>query len=98
VAWKNDPDKRRLDREHYQHPEYVRNRPVVLRRAGGRCEQCGRRALLQVDHKTPLAILVDHSLANLWALCGPCHAAKTARDSHAARRAERPAPRPRTVW
>jgi 5-methylcytosine-specific restriction enzyme A len=103
VPWNNDdPDKRRRDAEHYRDPEYLRNKPVVLRRAGGRCEQCGKRtSRLQVDHRVPLAIRVDHSVANLWALCsgpGSCHAAKTAQDSHAARRAKRPAPRPRTVW
>jgi 5-methylcytosine-specific restriction endonuclease McrA len=98
MAWENSPEKRARDAEHYRHPEYVRNRPLALRRANGRCEKCGRRARLQVDHKTPLAILVDHSLANLWGLCGTCHSAKTAADSHAARQAKRPAPRPRTQW
>lgn len=105
MAWEKDAEARRRDAEHYRHPEYVRNRPIVLRRAAGKCEQCGKRtSRLQVDHRVPLSVRVDHSLGNLWALCGPssgpgsCHAAKTARDSNAARQAKRPAPRPKTQW
>jgi 5-methylcytosine-specific restriction endonuclease McrA len=86
MPWRNqDPAKRQQDRDRYRDPEYLRNRQIVLRRASGRCERCGRRGRLQVDHITPLAVRVDHSLANLQALCcGPssCHASKTAADSH----------------
>lgn len=105
MPWKNDdPAKRRRDAEVYRNPEFVRNRAVVLRRAGGRCEQCGKRAArLQVDHRTAVSATgrPDHSVANLQALCsgpGSCHSAKTAQESHAARQAKRPAPRPRTRW
>jgi len=91
VPWQatNTPAKRRRDAEVYRDPEFVRDRAIVLRRAGGRCEECGRRGRLQVDHITPVAVRVDHSLGNLQALCsgpGSCHAAKTARDSNATRR------------
>ena len=102
MPWRNDPEKRRRDAKVYQDPEFVRNRAIVRRRAGGRCEQCGRTGRrLQVDHVVPVAVRVDHSLANLQALCsgpGSCHAAKTARDSHARRSAARPSPTPRTIW
>ena len=104
MPWRNDPGKRRRDAETYGDPEYRRNRAIVLRRAGGRCEQCGKRAArLEVDHIAAVSATgrPDHSLGNLQALCsgpGSCHSAKTAQDSHAARRARRPAPRPRTRW
>ena len=45
---------------------------------------------LQVDHKTPLSVRIDHSLANLWALCsgpGSCKAVKSSRAGGQARRA-----------
>lgn len=108
MAWKNDAEKRRQDAEHYRAPEFVKNKPIVKRRANGRCEcqgQCGKHAAcgrrssrIEVDHTVPLAIRIDHSLGNLAGLCPECHRAKTARDSHAARQAKRPAPRPRTQW
>lgn len=94
MPWSNDPEKRKRDQE------FVRNRPVVLRWAGGRCEQCGARRPLQVDHRVPVYIRVDRSLGNLWALCLPCHQVKSAADGHDPRRQRkpRPSPRPRTVW
>jgi hypothetical protein len=100
MPWSNDPAKRQRDAEVYQDPEFVRNKAVVLRRAAGRCEQCGARRRLQVDHRTPVWIRLDHSLGNLWGLCLPCHQAKSAAEGHDARRRKpkRPAPRPRTQW
>jgi 5-methylcytosine-specific restriction endonuclease McrA len=99
MAWSNDPEKRRRDAEHYRNPEFVRNKPLVVRRANGRCEQCGKRASrIEVDHTVPLSVRVDHSLGNLRGLCTECHQVKTAKDSHAGRQAKRPAPRPRTQW
>lgn len=104
MPWQNgDPAKRQQDRDRYQDPEFIRNRKVVLRRAAGKCEECGRRGRLQVDHRVPLSVRVDHSLGNLRALCcGPasCHSRKTAAEGHEARRrqAGRPSPTPRTVW
>jgi 5-methylcytosine-specific restriction endonuclease McrA len=106
MPWRNDPDKRRRDNEHYRDPEFVRNRIVVLRRAGGRCEQCSKRTRrLQVDHKVPLSVRIDHSLGNLWALCsgpGSCHAKKTAQEGRGYRGGKRreiePPLQSRTVW
>ena len=106
MPWENDdPAKRRRDAERYRDPVYLRNKPVVLRRANGRCEQCGKRTTrLQVDHKTPLSVRIDHSLANLWALCsgpGSCHAAKSSREGGQARRARPRDPdftTPNTPW
>lgn len=102
MPWQNDPDKRRRDRETYEDPEFIKNRAIVRRRANGRCERCGRTGRrIQVDHVVPRSQGGGHGLDNLQALCsgpGSCHAAKTARESHATRRPERPAPTPRTVW
>ena len=102
MTWKNDTASRQRDAERYRDPQYVRNSAIVRRRANGICEQCGRRGRIQVDHKIPLAVRIDHSLANLWALCEPCHRSKTARDSrHAPRRPADPGfdnDRPRTQF
>jgi len=106
VAWSTDPEKRAKDVATYGSAEYRRNASIVRRRAGGKCEKCGRRARrLEVDHRVPVSAtgVPDHSLANLWLLCADpgtnsCHGAKTAQESHAARQAKRPAPRPRTQW
>ena len=105
MAWTKTAASREQDRTRYQDPEYKRNRAVVLRRAGGRCEQCGRRARLEVDHKVPLAAGGGHELANMQAICagpGSCHATKTARDSRQTpRKPSDPAfdnDRPNTRW
>ena len=48
-----------------------------------RCEVCGRFAVFEVDHKTPIdksGAWYDH--ANLQLLCAfPCHSTKTAREN-----------------
>ena len=102
MPWRNDPEKRRRDAAIYQDPEFVKNRAIVRRRADGRCDRCGRRGRrIQVDHIVPVASGGGHGLDNLQALCsgpGSCHAAKTARESHAHRSAGRPSPTPRTIW
>jgi 5-methylcytosine-specific restriction endonuclease McrA len=102
VSWTKTAADRRRDAERYRDPQYVRNRKIVLARAAGRCEQCGRRDRLEVDHKVPLSVQVDHSLSGLWALCRQCHRTKTAREGRQAPR--RPADpgfdntRPNTRW
>jgi 5-methylcytosine-specific restriction protein A len=53
----------------------------VKRRARGRCERCGQHSrTLVVDHRQPLALGGETTLANLWALCVSCDAAKTRAD------------------
>jgi 5-methylcytosine-specific restriction endonuclease McrA len=98
VPWRNDPAKRARDAKHYRDPEYLANRPLALARAKGRCEQCGAtKRPLQVDHKVPLSVRVDHSLSNLTVLCsGPasCHARKSAREGNEARRSRSADPKP----
>lgn len=108
MAWKNTPDKRRQDAANYG-PEYRRNRPIAWRRAGGRCEQrldngrrCSSTKHCQVDHIIPISQDGTHSLDNLHVLCGQHHAEKTAKEAHAAKRAnqaKRPIPlEQRTTW
>lgn len=68
----------------------------ILERDGWACQlrypRC-RGAANQVDHIEGSG---DHSPANLRAACQPCHMARTARQSHAARPSRlRPIERPR---
>jgi HNH endonuclease len=91
----NTAEKRRRDQRIYKDPVYLKNRAIVLARAGGRCERCGKRTShLEVDHIESVASALaagrepDHSVPNLRVLCkgpGSCHARKTAEDSHHAR-------------
>jgi 5-methylcytosine-specific restriction endonuclease McrA len=89
VPWDNSPAKRARDAAVYRDPEYLANRTIVLWRADGRCEKCGRHGPLTVDHKLPCSIRVDHSLRNLWALCRRCHNHKSALEGNAAARQNR---------
>jgi 5-methylcytosine-specific restriction enzyme A len=106
MPWKNgDPEKRRRDQQVYGDREYQRNRKIVLRRANGRCEQCGTRSRrLQVDHIVPLSAGGTHDASNLQVLCsgpGSCHARKSAAEggrSRSRKPSADPEPRPRTAW
>lgn len=95
MAWNKTAEGRRRDAATYQDPEYLRNRPIVMRRANGRCEcpgdcglehrnPCGRRDLrIQCDHIIPRTRGGGNELANLRGICsgtGSCHAKKTARE------------------
>ncbi len=56
--------------------DYLPNATIraVYARAGGCCEQCGRRSgLLDIHHKKPVSEGGDNSLENLELLCRPCH-------------------------
>lgn len=51
----------------------------VFERDGWRCRRCGRAGRLECDHVIPLhAGGAPLDLANLQALCRPCHVAKSA--------------------
>lgn len=108
MPWDNTPAKRARDAKTYGDPEYRRNRPLALRRAGGRCEnllddgkRCGSRDGVQVDHIIPVTRHGNHRLENLRCLCKQCHSKKTAQEGggyRSPRSAADPEPRPRTNW
>ena len=104
VTWKKTPADRQRDRQVYEDPEYRRNKRLALRRAGGRCENCGQKRQVQVDHRIPVTQGGTHALANLQVLCcgpGSCHGRKTATEGRGYRGSKGrtdPEPRTGTAW
>lgn len=86
MPWDNSAEKRQRDTQVYGSPEYKRNKAVVRRRSGGRCEvikdgrPCGSRDRVQCDHIKPVSQGGTHHLDNLRDACKPCHDAKTAQE------------------
>ncbi len=104
MPWDKSPEDRRRDAQRYG-PEWRKARQAALARAGGRCEQCGSRRALQVDHIIPVSQGGTHGLGNLQVLCsgpGSCHARKTAAEGGGYRSrgktAADPPLAPRTSW
>lgn len=61
---------------------YSLKRSIYVR-DGGHCCMCQRVVDLhdsELDHRMALQFGGDNSRANLWTLCIPCHAGKTARE------------------
>ena len=108
MAWRKTPADRQRDQETYGSAEYRANRPLAIRRAGGKRElteagrRCGSTDRISVDHITPLSQGGTHHLDNLRVLCRPCHLAKTAREGGGRRSRRSPATDPpvqaRTAW
>lgn len=104
MAWAKTPEDRRRDTAVYQDPEYKRNKAIVRRRSGGRCEltvdgrRCGSRDRVQCDHIVPVARGGTHALSNLRDICKPHHDSKTGAEGRAARGAPDPPAQQRTQW
>lgn len=109
MPWEKTRADRQRDAQVYGDPEYKRNKTIVRRRSGGRCEvtedgrQCGSRDRVQCDHIIPISQGGTHHLENLRDSCHRHHAKKTAAEGGGYRR-RRPAPdtdpplQGRTVW
>jgi 5-methylcytosine-specific restriction enzyme A len=69
-----------------------RLRAIVLGR-NPICVLCGRAPATEVDHRVPKAQQGPDDLANLQAVCGPCHDAKSAAEGSAGVQAKRRAAR-----
>jgi 5-methylcytosine-specific restriction endonuclease McrA len=110
VTWKKTPADRAAEAAFYGDPLYRRNKAIVRRRSGGRCEvpvagrPCGSRDRVQCDHIIPRTQGGTHALENLRDACHAHHAAKTAQEgggfraNRSGRPAADPRPRPRTNW
>lgn len=63
----------------YASRRWKRTRAYVLARDGYRCVPCGKRGVLEVHHKRPIALGGDwFDLGNLEAICRDCHIGVTA--------------------
>lgn len=109
MTWVKSREDRERDAKTYGDPVYKRNRAIVRRRSGGRCEvtengrQCGSRDRVQCDHIIPVSQGGTHNVENLRDSCFRHHAAKTATEGGGFRQrgraaAEDPPARPRTQW
>jgi 5-methylcytosine-specific restriction endonuclease McrA len=110
VPWDNSPEKRARDAAFYGDPLYRKNKAIVRRRSGGRCEvfeagrPCGSRDRVQCDHIIPRSQGGTHNLENLRDACHAHHSKKTAQEGGGYRRNGRgrgevdPPATPRTRW
>lgn len=110
MPWEKSREDRQADAAFYGDPLYKRNKAIVRRRSGGRCEvtengrRCGSRDRVQCDHIIPRSQGGGHALANLRDACHYHHSRKTAQEgggfraNRGSRAARDPRPRPRTSW
>lgn len=99
MAWNKTAADRQRDAQTYDNPEYRRNRPLAMKRDQWRCQLrlpgCAM-AARECDHIIQGG---GHSLANLRAVCKPCHAKRTAGQSNTGTSSKTdPRPQPRTAW
>jgi 5-methylcytosine-specific restriction endonuclease McrA len=69
---KRDSARQRIMSKQHKHPEYLKNRGVVLREQPI-CTVCNKAQSTQVDHITPLDAGGGHELENLRGICAPCN-------------------------
>ncbi|MFJ9771807.1 HNH endonuclease [Kitasatospora sp. NPDC101157] len=67
------PSARNLDRP----SDWSSRRARTLARDRFRCQRCGAREALEVDHLIPVSRGGSWKLENLWVLCRSCHRSKT---------------------
>lgn len=88
MPWNKTPEDRQHDKATYGSPEYRRNRPLAMQRAGGKCEhhdngrQCGSTDHVSIDHITPVSQGGTHHLDNLAVKCARHHRQKTAQEGN----------------
>ena len=102
MAWSKTAADRQRDAAVYDSPEYRRNRPLAMKRDRWRCQLrlpgCAG-AASQCDHIIQPDNGGGHGLANLRAVCKPCHAKRTAQQSNTGGSGKTdPQPQPRTAW
>lgn len=111
MTWVKSREDRERDKAVYGDPEYKRNKAIVRRRSGGRCEvtengrMCGSRDRVQCDHIIPVSQGGTHHLDNLRDACRTHHQRKTATEGGGYRKpgrrrtaAQDPALTVRTKW
>lgn len=106
MPWANTPEDRARDAAFYGDPVYKRNKKIVRRRSGGRCEitedgkRCNSRKGVQCDHIVPRAQGGGHALENLRDTCSYHHRKKTAAEGGGYRAETKPDPdvQTRTRW
>lgn len=102
MAWTKTAADRQRDAQTYDNPEYRRNRQLAMKRDQWRCQLrlpgCIT-AARECDHIIQPDQGGGHSLANLRAVCRPCHGKRTAQQSNTGSGARPdPQPQPRTNW
>lgn len=102
MTWRKTAADRQRDAQVYDNPEYRHNRPLAMKRDQWRCQLrlagCAG-AASQCDHIIQPSQGGTHQLANLRAVCKPCHARRTAQQSNTGTKAAGdPQPQPRTNW
>jgi 5-methylcytosine-specific restriction protein A len=100
VTWKKTPGGRRSDRQAYG-AAYQRSREQAMSRDRWRCQLrlpgC-QGAASECDHVVSVADGGGDDLANLRAVCVPCHRRRTAGQGGGYRHGTDPDPRPGTDW
>lgn len=84
LRWKQQEAEREAEREAYRRQwwkdynaylessKWKQKRASVLKRAGGRCEACGKNKATEVHHRT-YDHLYNEPLFDLFAICRSCH-------------------------